>query len=40
MLGKIINEETGLCQVGLGTNIQFYKSLGMVIGIAIIIILI
>lgn len=30
MLGKIINEETGLCQVGLGTNIQFYKSLGMV----------
>lgn len=27
---KIINEETGLCEVGLGTNIQFYQSIGMV----------
>lgn len=27
---KITNEETGLCEVGLGTNIDFYKALGMV----------
>jgi hypothetical protein len=26
---KVINEETGLCDVGLGTNIDFYKSIGM-----------
>lgn len=26
---KIINEETKLCEVGLGTNIEFYKSIGM-----------
>lgn len=27
---KIINEETGLCEVGLGTNTDFYKSVGMI----------
>ena len=27
---KIINEETGLCEVGMGTNVEFYQSLGMV----------
>lgn len=26
---KIINEQTGLCEVGLGTNAEFYKSIGM-----------
>lgn len=26
---KIINQETGLCEVGLGTNINFYQSIGM-----------
>ena len=26
---KIINQETGLCEVGLGTNIEFYQSIGM-----------
>ena len=26
---KIINEETGLCEVGLGTNSSFYQSIGM-----------
>lgn len=26
---KIINKETGLCDVGLGTNADFYKSIGM-----------
>lgn len=26
---KVINEETKACDVGLGTNINFYKSLGM-----------
>ena len=26
---KIIDNETGLCQVGIGTNYEFYKSLGM-----------
>lgn len=27
---KIINTETGLCEVGLGTNEEFYVSIGMV----------
>lgn len=27
---KVINEQTGLCEVGLGTNTNFYKSIGMV----------
>ena len=27
---KIINEETGLCEVGLGTNTEFYQSIGMI----------
>ena len=27
---KIINQETGLCEVGLGTNEQFYISIGMI----------
>ena len=26
---KIINEETGLCEVGIGTNIEYYQSIGM-----------
>ena len=26
---KIINQETGLCEVGLGTNKKFYQSIGM-----------
>lgn len=26
---KIINQETGLCEVGLGTNSSFYQSVGM-----------
>ena len=26
---KIVNEETGLCEVGLGTNTSFYASIGM-----------
>lgn len=26
---KIINETTGVCDVGIGTNIDFYKSIGM-----------
>lgn len=26
---KLINKETGLCEVGLGTNEQFYQSIGM-----------
>lgn len=26
---KIINEETKLCEVGLGTNTKFYQSIGM-----------
>ena len=30
MYAKIINEETKLCDVGLGTNTDFYKSIGMV----------
>ena len=27
---KITNEQTGLCEVGIGTNIEFYKSIGMI----------
>ena len=27
---QLINKETGLCSVGLGTNTEFYKSIGMV----------
>lgn len=27
---KIIDQETGLCEVGLGTNTEFYQSIGMV----------
>ena len=26
---KIINQQTGLCEVGTGTNTAFYKSIGM-----------
>ena len=26
---KLINKETGLCEVGLGTNAEFYSSIGM-----------
>lgn len=26
---KIINEETGLCDVAIGTNLTFYQSIGM-----------
>lgn len=26
---KVINEQTGLCDVGIGTNSKFYKSIGM-----------
>lgn len=26
---KVINEQTGLCEVGIGTNTTFYKSIGM-----------
>lgn len=26
---KVINEETKLCEVGLGTNTKFYQSIGM-----------
>ena len=26
---KITDEQTGLCSVGMGTNIEFYKSIGM-----------
>lgn len=29
MYAKIINEETKLCEVGLGTNSTFYQSIGM-----------
>ena len=29
MYAKIINEETKLCEVGLGTNSSFYQSIGM-----------
>lgn len=27
---KIINEETKECEVGIGTNVKFYKSIGMI----------
>ena len=27
---KVINEETKQCEVGIGTNINFYKSIGMI----------
>ena len=27
---RIINQETGLCEIGTGSDIEFYKSLGMV----------
>ena len=30
MYAKIVNEETKLCEVGTGTNVEFYKSIGMV----------
>ena len=26
---KITNKQTGLCEVGLGTNTKFYQSIGM-----------
>lgn len=26
---KVIDEETKLCEVGIGTNVEFYKSIGM-----------
>ena len=29
MYAKIINEETKQCEVGIGTNAEFYKSIGM-----------
>lgn len=29
MYAKIINDETKQCEVGIGTNIEFYKSIGM-----------
>lgn len=29
--GKIINNETKECEVGLGTDVEYYKSLGMVL---------
>ena len=27
---QLINEKTGLCNIGTGTNIDFYKSIGMI----------
>lgn len=27
---KVINEETKACEVGLGTNVKFYQSIGMI----------
>lgn len=27
---KIVNKETGICEVGIGTNTEFYKSIGMI----------
>lgn len=27
---QVINEETGLCSIGTGTNTDFYKSIGMI----------
>lgn len=29
MYAKIIDDETKLCEVGIGTNAEFYKSIGM-----------
>lgn len=29
MYAKIVNEETRQCDVGIGTNVEFYKSIGM-----------
>ena len=29
MFAKIVNEETKQCDVGIGTNTDFYKSIGM-----------
>ena len=29
MYAKIVNEETKVCEVGIGTNTDFYKSIGM-----------
>ncbi len=29
MYAKIVNEETKVCEVGLGTNTEFYRSIGM-----------
>lgn len=26
---KLINKQTGLCNIGIGTNVEFYKSIGM-----------
>lgn len=26
---KVINQETGLCEVGIGTNADYYKTIGM-----------
>jgi len=26
---KIVDENTGLCEVGIGTNVDFYRSIGM-----------
>lgn len=30
LYGTVIDNNTGLCSVGTGTNIEFYKSIGMV----------
>ena len=30
MYAKIINKETKQCEVGIGTNTQFYESIGMI----------
>ena len=30
LYGTIIDNNTGLCSIGTGTNIEFYKSIGMV----------
>ena len=27
--GKILNNETGLCSIGIGSDIDYYKSIGM-----------
>jgi hypothetical protein len=26
---KVVNEQTGLCEIGIGTNTEFYKKIGM-----------